>query len=183
MASLPPVLSSALATSLTAQKQLLKPNKRLDDAVANCARNNIPPIAMGPSQGSFLSILCKLMKAQSVLEIGTLGGYSTIWFAESVPGVHVTSIEFNPTHRDVALENTKGLDNVDIRLGAALDVLPKLADEVKVFDFVFIDADWDEQQQYFDWAVRMTRKGGCVYVDNVVRQLMESEEGGLSSSM
>lgn len=198
MTSLPPPIASALATSLTAQKQLLKPNQRLDAAIANCERNSIPPIAVGPSQGHFLSILCKMINAQSVLEIGTLGGYSTIWFAESVPGVHVTSIEFNPKHRDVALENVKGLGNVDILLGAALDVLPKLAEEGKVFDvrvlhkcvlhacmaglrltvqFVFIDADWDEQREYFDWAVKLTRKGGCVYVDNVVRQLTESEEG------
>lgn len=134
MASLPSPISFALATSLTAQKQLLKPSKRLDDAVVNCKKNSIPPIAVGPSQGHFLSILCQLIKAQSVLEIGTLGGYSTIWFAESVPGIHVTSIEFNPKHRDVAVENVEGLGNVDIVLGAALDVLPKLADEGKVFD-------------------------------------------------
>lgn len=177
MPSLPPALSYAMAASLKAQDQILKPNKRLDDAVANCEKNNIPSIAVSPLQGQFLSILCKLVQAKSVLEVGTLGGYSTIWFAESVPGVKVTSLEFNPKHRDVALENVKGLDNVDIILGKALDILPKLADEGRVFDFVFIDADWDGQQQYFDWAVKMTRKGGAIYVDNVVRQLTESEEG------
>ena len=75
------------------------------------------------------------------------------------------------------MQNLKGLDNVDIILGAALDVLPKLADERRVFDFVFIDADWLEQKEYFDWAVELTRQNGCIYVDNAVRMLTESEEG------
>ena len=177
MASLSSVLSSAITTALDAQNQLVKSNERLDHAVSNSAKSGLPPIAVGPPQGAFLSLLCQLMNAKSVLEIGTLGGYSTIWFAESVPGIKVTSIEFNPKHRDVASENVKGMDNVEIILGAALDVLPRLADEARVFDFVFIDADWDEQQQYFDWAVKLTRQKGCIYVDNVVRQLTESEVG------
>jgi predicted O-methyltransferase YrrM len=78
-----------------------------------------------------------------VLEVGTLGGYSTIWFAST--GASVTTIEINPKHRDVALENTKGLKDVEIILGAALDVLPKFLEEGKKFDFVFIDAAWEEQ--------------------------------------
>lgn len=93
----------------------------------------------------------------------------------------MTSIEINPKHRDVAVENIEyaGLSRqVDVVLGAALDVLPKLAKEIEDgererFDFVFIDADWDEQWDYFDWAVRVMGKGSCVYVDNVVRQLLE----------
>jgi predicted O-methyltransferase YrrM len=170
---LPAVTLEALASSSKAQTQILKPNKRLDDAVENAKKNNIPPIAIGPAQGQFLALLCRMSNARSVLEVGTLGGYSTIWFAESAPGIQVTSIESNPKHRDVALANTKDLSNVDIRLGAAIEVMPKLAEEGKVFDFVFIDANWDMQAQYFDEAVKLTRRGGTIYVDNVVRNLLD----------
>jgi len=145
MADLPSSIVRPFEIVSTAQAQLLKPNKLLDNAVSNSEAQNIPPIAIGPPQGAYLSILCQLIGASNVLEIGTLGGYSTIWFAQSSPDVHVTSIEFNPKHRDVATENTKELKNVEIVLGAALDVLPKLAEEGRVFDFIFIDADWDEQ--------------------------------------
>ena len=110
-----------------------------------------------------------------MLEIGTLGGYSTIWFART--GAKVTSIEIDSKHRDVALENTKGLD-VEIILGAALHVLPKLAAEGRKFDLIFIDAAWEEQWQYFQWAVKLARGNGCIYVDNVIRELLESENVG-----
>ncbi|KAK4953799.1 hypothetical protein LTR10_008403 [Elasticomyces elasticus] len=176
MSDLPPIFSQAFDRSLDAQTRILKSSSRLDNAVANCTKNEIPPIAISPSQGQYLALLCQLMQAKSVLEVGTLGGYSTIWFAESVLGIHVTSIEFSPKHRDVALENTKGLDNVDIHLGAAADIMPKLAEDGKVFDFVFIDANWDQQALYFDLAVNMTRKGGAIYVDNVVRNLLDVPE-------
>ncbi|KAK3627862.1 hypothetical protein LTR56_018978 [Elasticomyces elasticus] len=178
MSPLPPIFSQAFDRSLYAQTRILKSSSRLDDAVANCTKNDIPSIAISPSQGQYLALLCQLMQAKSVLEVGTLGGYSTIWFAESVPGIHVTSIEFNPKHRDVALENTKGLDNVDVHLGAAADIMPKLAKDGNVFDFVFIDANWDQQALYFDLAVNMTRKGGAIYVDNVVRNLLDVPEDG-----
>ncbi|TKA58153.1 hypothetical protein B0A55_11896 [Friedmanniomyces simplex] len=174
----PPALDQALTRSREAQTHLLKSNSRLDTAVANCEKNDIPPIAISPSQGQHLALLCQLMGAQSVLEIGTLGGYSTIWFAESVPGIQVTSLEFNPRHRDVALANTKGMGNVEIRLGAAEGIMAELAQEGRAFDFVFIDANWDQQATYFDLAVRMTRKGGAVYVDNVVRNLLDIPEEG-----
>jgi predicted O-methyltransferase YrrM len=94
-------------------------------------------------------------------------------------GAHVTSIEIDPKHREVALANTKGqgLDNVEVILGSALDVLPKLAEEGKKFDFVFIDAGWDEQWENFELAVKVTRAGGCIYVDNVVMKMLYEEEG------
>jgi len=88
----------------------------------------------------------QVRNANSVLEIGTLGGHSTIWFART--GAKVTSIEIDPKHRDVALENTKGLD-VEIILGAALNVLPQLVADGRKFDFIFIDAAWEEQWEYF----------------------------------
>jgi predicted O-methyltransferase YrrM len=175
MSSIPKALQLAASKSLKAQEELVKSTDQLDAAMKNSDKNGLPPIAINAAQGQFLSVLCRSVQAKKILEIGTLGGYSTIWFANSVPGVHVTSIEFNPKHRDVAQENIKGLNNIDIKLGKALDVLPTL--EGQVFDFVFLDADWDEQKDYFDWAVKLTRKGGIIYVDNAVRQLTESEEG------
>ncbi|KAK1065495.1 hypothetical protein LTR12_003991 [Friedmanniomyces endolithicus] len=143
--SLPPIIAQAITHSQQAQTQLLKLNPRLAAAEANCQKQNIPAIAIAPSQGQHLALLCQLMGAQHVLEIGTLGGYSTIWLAESVPGIHVTSIEFSAKHRDVALENTKGMPNVEIRLGAAEEVMGELGREGRVFDFVFVDANWDQQ--------------------------------------
>ncbi|KAK1825440.1 hypothetical protein LTR12_000241 [Friedmanniomyces endolithicus] len=175
---LPPILAQAITRSQLAQTQLLKPNPRLDNAVANCEKNGMPPIAIAPSQGQHLALLCQLLGARHVLEIGTLGGYSTIWLAESVPGVHVTSVEFSAKHREVALENTKGMGNVEIRLGAAEEVMGELEREGRVFDFVFVDANWDQQALYFDLAVGLTRKGGVVYVDNVVRNLLDIPEEG-----
>jgi len=158
----------------------------LQHALSNSTKNGIPPISVSPSQGKFLAIQCRLQGAKNILEIGTLGGYSTIWFTTAGADVHVTSIEINPKHRDVAMENIKyaGVsDQVDVVLGAALDVLPTLAKEIeegtrKKFDFVFIDANWDEQWDYFDWAVKTMEKGKCIYVDNVVRQLLEGGVAG-----
>ena len=163
-----------------AQSSLLKPNPQLDHALSNSIANGLPPITISALQGQYLAIQCQLIGAKSVLEIGTLGGYSTIWFAST--GARVTSIEINTKHRSVALENTKGLD-VEIILGAALDVLPKLAREGRKFDLVFIDADWEEQWEYFQWAVKLTRLNGCIYVDNVVRELLEHENVGESESL
>ena len=163
-----------------AHSSLLRPDPRLDHALSNSAANGLPSITISPLQGQFLAIQCQLINAKSVLEIGTLGGYSTIWFART--GAKVTSLEINPKHREVALENTKGLD-VEIILGAALDVLPKLEKDGRKFDFIFIDAAWEEQWEYFQWAVKLARKGGCLYVDNVVRQLLESENVGEGESL
>lgn len=173
----PPDLQRAIDRSAKAQDDLVKSTEQLDRAISTSKANGLPAIAIGSAQGSFLSILCQLRGAKNVLEIGTLGGYSTIWFATSVPGIKVTSIEYNEKHHKVASDNCKGLDNVEIILGAALDVLPRLAEQGKAFDFVFIDADWLEQQQYFEWAVKLSRKGCCIYVDNAVRQLTESPDG------
>ena len=155
-----------------AKKHLLKPNPRLEFALKNSAAKGLPPISVTPLGGQYLSIQCQLINAKSVLEIGTLGGYSAIWFAST--GAKVTSIEIDPKHRDVALENTKGLD-VDIILGAALDVLPRLAAEGRKFDLVFIDAAWEEQWDYFQWAVKLARPNGCIYLDNIVREMLEGD--------
>jgi predicted O-methyltransferase YrrM len=139
--SLETALTSALSIASSAQSRLVKTKPSLDAALHNSQQQGVPPIAIGPAEGQYLSILCKLIGAKNILEIGTLGGYSTLWFVDSVPGVKVTSIEINPKHRDVAWENIKAspnAGNAEVILGAALDVLPTLSAQGKVFDFVFI---------------------------------------------
>ena len=158
-----------------AHKSLLKTNAHLDNAIKNSHANGLPPITVSALQGQFLAIQAQLINAKSILEIGTLGAYSTIWFAST--GAYVTSIEINPKHRDVAMENLRAAGyegQTEVVLGAALEVLPKLAEQKRVFDLVFIDADWGEQWEYFDWAVKLTRKNGLIYVDNVIRELLET---------
>jgi predicted O-methyltransferase YrrM len=181
---MPDKLHQASKIDAQARTSLLKHEpqlaQQLDHALANSAAKGLPPITINALQGQYLAIQCQLINAKSVLEVGTLGGYSTIWFAST--GAKVTSIEINPKHRDVALENTKGLD-VEIILGAALDVMPKLAVEGKKFDFIFIDAAWEEQFEYFQWAVKLARANGCIYVDNVVRELLEHENVGENESL
>ena len=164
--------AKAVAVDALAVKHLLRPNARLANAVTHSSARGLPPIAISPLQGKFLALQCRMLGAKNVLEIGTLGGYSTIWFAEA--GAKVTSLEIDPKHRDVALENTKGLD-VDVILGPALDSLPKLAQQGNKFDMVFIDADWEQQWEYFDWAVKLLSDRGCIYVDNVIRELLEAD--------
>lgn len=164
------LVSAVVTVEGIARKNLLEPNQQLDNAIAKSQENNLPKITVSPLQGQFLAIQCQLIGAKTVLEIGTLGGYSTIWLAQA--GAKVTSIEINPKHRDVAIENVAGLDT-EIILGAALDVLPKLAEQGRKFDMVFCDASWGEQNECFDWAVQLTRPNGCVYVDNVVWPMLK----------
>ena len=173
--SLADLLHQSSRVDAQACTSLLKPDRQLDHARTNSAANGLPAITISDLQGQYLALQCRLINARSVLEIGTLGGYSTIWFAQT--GAKVTSIEIDPKHRRVALENTNGLD-VEIILGSALDVLPRLAAEGRKFDFIFIDAAWEEQWQYFQWAIKLARSNGCIYVDNVIRELMESETVG-----
>lgn len=92
------------------------------------------------------------------------------WFAST--GASVTSIEIDPKHRDVAMQNTAGMD-VNVILGAALDIMPQLISANRKFDFIFVDAAWEEQFAYFELATKLVRKGGVVYVDNVVREVFE----------
>lgn len=169
------------------ETHLAPAEEALTHAYENSIKNGIPAIAISPIQGKFLGLLTKISSSKNVLEIGTLGGYSSIWFARALKerGGKVTSIEVDSKHREVAIQNLQhaGIevpDEVEVHLGAALDVLPKLADEIKAghrekFDFVFIDADWNNQWRYFDWAVQLCKgKGSVIYVDNVVRMILES---------
>ncbi|KAJ5634560.1 hypothetical protein N7528_002402 [Penicillium herquei] len=155
-------------------------------AYENSTKSGLPIIAVSPVQGKFTSLLVALRGARNVLEIGTLGGYSGIWLARGLQGKgKLTSIEVDAHHRDVAIENLQyaGLkvpEDVEVLLGAGLDVLPKLEEEIvqgkrEKFDFVFIDADWKNQCNYFDWAVKLSKGPGCaIYVDNAVKQMLKS---------
>ncbi|KAK0100747.1 hypothetical protein ONS95_007197 [Cadophora gregata] len=173
----------AQVSSLTthAETHLLTPSPLLSSALTTSLSSGIPPITISPLQGQFLALQCKLIGATRILEIGTLGGYSTLWFLST--GAHVTSIEINPRHRDIAMKNIAAAGEevagrAEIILGAALDVMPRLREEGRGgFDFVFLDGDWGEQGECFVEAVGLCRRGGVVYVDNVVREMFE--EGGV----
>lgn len=153
---------------------LLPPDPALDAALQATADAGMPPINVAPNQGQLLRILSRSISARNILEIGTLGGYSTIWLARALPaGGRLITLEYDPRHAEVARGNIgrAGLaDVVDIRVGAALDTLPQLAAETPgPFDLVFIDADKANTAAYFEWALKLTRPGSLIIVDNVVR--------------
>ena len=144
----------------------------LEQAVADQDAAGLPSIEVAPLNGKFLHLLARIAGARRILEIGTLGGYSTIWLARALqPGGRVVTIEAEP---DVARVARANLDragvgaSVDILLGRAADVLPRLAD-FEPFDLIFIDADKESNTVYLDWAARLGRTGTVVVVDNVVR--------------
>ena len=152
---------------------LVSADPALDEALAASAAAGLPAINVSPVQGKLLHLLARAIGARNVLEIGTLGGYSTIWLARALPdGGRVISLEADPRHAEVARANIAraGLDDrVEVRLGMALDLLPELAERTEPFDFVFIDADKPNNAAYFDWALRLSRVGSIIVVDNVVR--------------
>ncbi len=134
----------------------------------------LPDIAVSAAQGKFLHLLTRAVRASSVLEIGTLGGYSTVWFARALPaGGQVVTLEVDPHHAEVARSNAAAAgvaDLVDVRLGAALDTLPRLvAEGAGPFDLVFVDADKENNAAYVRLALDLSRPGTVVVVDNVVR--------------
>jgi predicted O-methyltransferase YrrM len=151
-------------------ERLIEPDPALTAALADSAAAGLPPIAVSPPQGKFLRLLARIHGARSVLEIGTLGGYSTIWLAGALPpDGRLVSLEVNPEHAEVARKNVARAgfgDLVDIRVGPALDTLPSLTGP---FDLVFIDADKKNNPGYVREALRLTRPGGVIVVDNVVR--------------
>jgi predicted O-methyltransferase YrrM len=153
------------------------PDAALDEAVAAGAAAGLPPIQVSGPQGALLSLLARAVGARRILELGTLAGYSTIWLARAVADHgEVVTLEFDPKHADVASANLEraGLAaRVDVRVGAALDTLPVLAQEIvdgaEPFDFVFLDADKANLPAYFAASVDLTRAGGLIVADNVVR--------------
>ncbi|MFF6823084.1 class I SAM-dependent methyltransferase [Streptomyces longwoodensis] len=134
----------------------------------------LPPIGVTANQGKLLQLLAQVQGARGILEIGTLGGYSTIWLARALPPEgRLISLEYSPRHAEVARRNLAraGLDGqVEVRVGPALESLPRLADEnPPPFDLVFIDADKGNNPHYVEWALRLTRAGSLIVLDNVVR--------------
>jgi predicted O-methyltransferase YrrM len=154
---------------------LVKPEPALQAALDASNAAGLPEIQVAPNQGKLLNLLARLTSARAILEIGTLGGYSTIWMARALPkdGMLIT-LESDPKHAEVARANIAraGLSGiVELRLGKALDTLPKIAGERRgPFDLIFIDADKPNIPEYFGWALKLSRKGGLILVDNVVRE-------------
>jgi predicted O-methyltransferase YrrM len=165
-------LWTAVDRYLTAH--LVPPDAALDAALATSATAGLPEIAVSPNHGKLLHLLAKIQGARKILEIGTLGGYSTIWLARALaPGGHLITLENDPRHADVARANlgNAGLGRlVQVRVGAALDTLPQLVAEGRgPFDLFFIDADKVNTPSYFTWALTLSRPGSLIIVDNVVR--------------
>jgi predicted O-methyltransferase YrrM len=146
----------------------------LEAALRDSAAAGLPAIGVTATQGKLLQLLAQVQGARHILEIGTLGGYSTIWLGRALPaGGRLVSLEHNPRHAEVAVRNIAraGLDGlVEVRVGAALESLPALAEEnPPPFDLVFIDADKANNPHYVEWALKLTGTGGLIVLDNVVR--------------
>jgi predicted O-methyltransferase YrrM len=154
---------------------LLAPSDdHLEAALKANREAGLPTIDVSPLQGKFLHVLVQMTQARRVLEIGLLGGYSTIWMARALPrGGRIVSLEFSPKHAEVARANLRRaglLGRVDVRVGPALESLPVLAAEHgDKFDLVFIDADKGNNPQYLEWALKLSRRGSVIVVDNIAR--------------
>ena len=154
---------------------LLPPDPLLDAALSSGAAAGMPSINVAPNQGRLLQILARAVGARNILEIGTLAGYSTIWLARALPpGGRVITLEINSLHAKVARANIaraslEGI--VELCLGPASETLARLvADKRGPFDLIFIDADKPSYTEYFDWALKLSRRGTLIVADNVVRK-------------
>lgn len=152
---------------------LLKADHALSDALANNAANSLPPIDVSAPQGKMLMLLAQMAGARHILEIGTLGGYSTIWLARALPDDgRLVTLELDCRHAQIAAENLEnaGLaSKVEIITGSAIDSLAAMVPDTP-FDFIFIDADKQGNVHYVDEAIRLGRAGATIIVDNVVRE-------------
>src|ERR1051326_2709700 len=147
----------------------------LEAALASSAAAGLPAISVSPTQGKLLHLLARAQGARRILELGTLGGYSTIWLARALPpNGQLISLEVNPKHAEVARANIAraGLASVvEIRLGSALETLPQLVSEgCGPFDLIFIDADKPGYADYLKWSLKLARQGTLIIADNVVRK-------------
>lgn len=155
-------------------EKLLESDPVQQETLRHNAASGLPAIDVSAPQGKFLSLLVGMTGARKILEIGTLGGYSTIWMARALPdGGRLVTLEYEPRHAETARANIAraGLaDRVEVRTGAAAETLPVLAAEgAGPFDFIFIDADKPSNPIYLDWALKLSRPGTVVVLDNVVR--------------
>jgi predicted O-methyltransferase YrrM len=153
---------------------LIGADPHLDEARSASLAAGLPDIAVAPNQGKLLYLLARIHGAKNILEIGTLGGYSTIWLARALPPQgHLITLEADPKHAEIATANIARAgfaETVDLRLGKAIDTLPKLEAEGRgPFDLVFIDADKASIPDYFTWALKLSRPQALIIVDNVVR--------------
>ena len=154
---------------------LVPPDPALEAALQASAAAGLPPIQVAPNQGKLLQLLAQARGARRILELGTLGGYSTIWLARALPaGGCLITLEMDPKCAEVARANIAraGLAAVvEVRLGRALDILPQLVAEGRgPFDLIFIDADKSRNPDYFPWALKLSRRGTLIIADNVVRK-------------
>jgi predicted O-methyltransferase YrrM len=153
---------------------LIGPDATLEGVLKQSARAGLPPISVSAAQGKLLHLLARVRGARNILEVGTLGGYSTIWMARALPdNGRLISLEIDPHHAEVARANIEwaGLSGrIEVRLGAALDSLARLeAERAGPFDLSFIDADKANNPSYFKSALRLSRPGSLIVVDNVIR--------------
>lgn len=153
---------------------LIPAEPALDAALRDSNAADLPQINVTPNQGKFLQLLVQIQGARKVLEIGTLGGYSTIWMARALPkDGRLISLEVNPAHAAVAQANIAraGLaDIVEIRIGKAVETMARLVQEgLGPFDFIFIDADKPSNPAYLEWSLKLSRPGTVIVCDNVVR--------------
>ena len=156
-------------------ERLIPHDPLLDEALASNTAAGLPTIDVAPNQGKLLNLLARIQGAGRILEIGTLGGYSTIWLARALPSKgKLITLEVEPKHAQVAKANIEraGFAHiVELRLGPALDSLMQLcAEGVRPFDFIFIDADKENIPGYLEWSLRLSHPGTVVVIDNVVRE-------------
>lgn len=160
----------------------------LDAVLAANHDHGLPAIDVSPAQGKLLSLLARMQGAKKVLEIGTLGGYSTIWMARALPvDGKVVTLELDPHHASVARSNFERAgvsDRVELRVGPALQSLAALgAENAGPFDFIFIDADKPNNPHYLSWAMRLSRPGTVILCDNVIRDGAVVNEDGRDANV
>jgi predicted O-methyltransferase YrrM len=156
-------------------KTLIPHDSTLEGALAASAAAKLPAIEVCSVAGKFLHLLARILGARNILEIGTLGGYSTIWMARALPeGGRIITLEADQKHAEVARKNfaRAGVESkVELRLGKALDTLPQVAADGRgPFDMFFIDADKSNMPEYFEWSLKLARVGSVIIADNVVRE-------------
>lgn len=151
--------------------------KLMDEILESSKSSGLPPIAVSPAHGKFLQLQARMIQARNIIEVGMLGGYSTVWLATSHPDAKVTSIEIDADFAALAKTHFQkaGVDKqIEVRVASAMDELPRIVQEVKdgkrpKIDMAFIDANKPNNLDYFNWCVEIARPGACIVVDNVVR--------------